>query len=150
MRRLYPLLLAILMAGCAERKPATVPTPPSTSPSTPPSAPPPPRPTKREPPPPRPAKTEPPPPPRVLSPQASDAEEERLKQEVQTRIAGAEQVVKQIGQRKLAQDQQETFSTIRSFLAKAKEALSLKDFPRAFILADKAKVLADELLSAPR
>ncbi|MBI3077108.1 MAG: hypothetical protein HYY85_09030 [Deltaproteobacteria bacterium] len=72
-----------------------------------------------------------------------------MQQQAQARIAGAEQVVKQIGQKKLAKDQQETFSTIRSFLAKAKEALSLKDFPRAFILADKAKILADELLTTP-
>lgn len=119
------------MAGCAERRPVAVPTPPSAPPQ------------------PRPVKKEPPPPPRVLSPQVGGAEEDRLQQQAQARIAGAEQVVKQIGQKKLAKDQQETFSTIRSFLAKAKEALSLKDFPRAFILADKAKILADELLTTP-
>lgn len=53
-------------------------------------------------------------------------------------------------QQKLAKEQQETFSTIQGFLAKSKEALSIKDFLRAFNLADKAQVLADELFRALR
>jgi len=53
-------------------------------------------------------------------------------------------------QQKLATEQQEIFLTIQSFLSKAKEALSIMDFPRAFNLADKAQVLANELFRALR
>lgn len=97
---------------------------------------------------PRPAGKEPPPP--LLSPQVGHEEEDRLKQEAKARIDGAEQIVRQIDQKKLAKEQQETLLTIQSFLFKAKEALSIKDFLRAFNLADKAKILADELVSALR
>jgi hypothetical protein len=86
----------------------------------------------------------------VLSPQVGQEEEERLRREARARIERAEQVVRQIDQKKLAQEQRENFSTIQSFLSKANEALSMKDFPRAFNLADKARVLAEELLSTPR
>lgn len=40
---------------------------------------------------------------------------------------------------------QQTLSTVHSFLAKAREALSVNDFQRAVNLADKARILADEL-----
>jgi hypothetical protein len=80
-----------------------------------------------------------------------DREEEgKLRVEAEARIEGAEYVVKQIDDKKLATDQQEIFSTIRSFLSKAREALSVKDFSRAFNLADKAKALAEELLHTIR
>jgi len=126
------ILLAVIAAGCAEPKAVVAPTPPP--------APPKPRPVKKE-----------PPPPPVLSPQVGGQEdEERLKQEASGRIEKAEHMVKQIDQQKLAKEQQETFLTIQSFLSKAKEALSIKDFPRAFNLADKAQVLADELFRALR
>ena len=38
-----------------------------------------------------------------------------------------------------------SFFTIQSFLVKAKEALSERDVQRAFALADKAYLLANEL-----
>lgn len=120
----YALLLAFIGAGCAELKTTVTPTPPP--------APPKPPPVKKEPPP-------------LLSPQVGQAEEDRLKQEAKAKIEGAERLVKQIDQKKLAKEQEETFLTIQSFLSKAKEALSLKDFLRAFTLADKAQTLADEL-----
>jgi hypothetical protein len=41
-------------------------------------------------------------------------------------------------------------STIQSFLSKAREALLVKDFSRAYNLADKALILAEELLGAVR
>ena len=44
--------------------------------------------------------------------------------------------------RRLRGDQQESFLTIQSFLAKAREALSARDVQRAFTLADKAYLLA--------
>jgi hypothetical protein len=72
-------------------------------------------------------------------------EEEQLRQKAQAKIEGAEQVFKRIDQQTLAKDQREILSTIQNFLSKAKEALSLRDFSRAYNLADKAFVLAEEL-----
>jgi hypothetical protein len=77
-------------------------------------------------------------------------EEDRLKQEAMSRIDGAERIVKQIDQNSLAEDQRGTFLTLQSFLSKAREALSLEDFLKAFNLADKAQILAQELLNSLR
>jgi hypothetical protein len=125
------LLVAVLLMGCADLKAVFAPTPP------PPSAPP----VKKAPAPPT-----PPPPPPVLSPQVGREDEDRLKREASSKIQKAEQIVQQVDQKKLGKEQQETFSTIQSFLAKAKEALSTQDFQRALNLSDKAQVLAEELV----
>ncbi len=124
-------LLTVLMAGCAQSKAAGVPSGPA-SPQA------------------YPMREESPSPPRLLSSQVGREEEERLKQQAATRIEGTEQMVRQINAKKLAKDQEEVFSTIRSFLSKAKEALALKDFLRAFTLADKARILAEGLLTTLR
>lgn len=58
-------------------------------------------------------------------------------------------MVERINQRTLAKDQREILSTIHSFLTKAKEALSIKDFSRAYNLANKAFILAQELSGTP-
>jgi hypothetical protein len=89
-----------------------------------------------------------PPKPRVLSPQLED--EQRIQRQAQSRIDATERLVRQIEQKKLAGDQQENFLTIQSFLAKAKEALSARDVQRAFTLADKAHLLAEELSRTAR
>ena len=68
-----------------------------------------------------------------------------MRREAQKRIDGTERLVRQIDQKKLVGQQQQNFETIQSFLAKAKEALSARDLQRAFTLADKAYLLADEL-----
>lgn len=91
-----------------------------------------------------------PPPPSVLSPQVSPAEEGRLRELAATRIGDAEQLLGRVDQRKLGPDQQQTLSTVHSFLAKAREALSVNDFQRAVNLADKARILADELARRAR
>jgi len=127
-------LLTVLMAGCAQSKAPVVP-PPAAAP---PAAAPPRSPVREE------------PPPRVLSSPAGREEEEQLKQQAAARIESTERMVRQINAKKLAKDQEELFSTIRSFLSKAKEAIALKDFPRAFALADKARILAEELLTTVR
>jgi len=93
---------------------------------------------------------EPPSPPRLLSSQVGREEEERLKQQAARSIEGTEQMVRQINAKKLAKDQEDVLSTIRSFQSKAKEALALKDFLRASALADKARILAQELLTTLR
>ena len=93
---------------------------------------------------------EPPTPAPVLAPQASAEEEQRIKGQAERRIEGTEKLVQRIDPSRLAREQQENYKTIQSFLAKAREALSGRDVQRAFTLADKAFLLADELSKAPR
>jgi hypothetical protein len=116
---------------------------PSPSPAprvTPPAAP---RPTA---PPSAPTNVQPP----VLSPVLSVADEQRLRADTQQRLDGAEQRLRQIDPSKLASAQQDSLQTVQSFIDKAREALQAKDIQRAFTLADKAYVLADELTKRPR
>ncbi|HUG35974.1 MAG TPA: hypothetical protein VML54_03430 [Candidatus Limnocylindrales bacterium] len=110
----------------------------------------PPRPVSPPPPPaavPPPAPVVPPP---MLSPEIGTEEQRRLTREAQARIAGAERLVARLDRDKLGRQQQETFSTIQSFLVKAREAMTERDYPRALVLADKARVLAEELSQKPR
>lgn len=130
-------LLAVILTGCADLKAIfSPPPPPSTSPPLPPPAPP--------------VRKAPAPPPPVLSPEVGREDEDRLKREASGRIQKAEEMIRQVDQKKLAKEQQETFATIQSFLGKAKEALSAQDFPRASNLADKAAVLAEDLVRTLR
>ena len=86
----------------------------------------------------------------VLAPQASAEEEQRIKSQAERRIEGTERLVQRIDPSRLAREQQENYLTIQSFLTKAREALSTRDVQRAFTLADKAYLLADELSKVPR
>ena len=130
-------LLAVILTGCADLKAIfSPPPPPSASPPPPPPAPP--------------VRKAPAPPPPVLSPDVGREDEDRLKREASGRIQKAEETIRQVDQKKLAKEQQETLSTIQSFLGKAKEALSAQDFPRASNLADKAVVLAEDLVRSLR
>jgi hypothetical protein len=86
----------------------------------------------------------------VLAPQASAEEEQRLKAQAERRIEGTEKLVLRIDPARLPREQQENYRTIQSFLVKAREALSTRDVQRAFTLADKAYLLADEMSKAPR
>ena len=70
--------------------------------------------------------------------------------EANERIQSAERNLQMIDAQKLGADQQETYQTIHSFLDQAKTALSRKDFPRALNLAQKAKILSDELSRSQR
>jgi len=140
MRSLYSvILLAVMLGSCAEKKATVVPGSPLPSPRS--------RPVKKEP---SPVRKEPPPAPTTLSPQVGQEEEDRLKQEAKSRIDGAERLVKQVDQNRLVEEQRGTLLTIQSFLSKAREALSLEDFLRAFNLADKAQILAQELVNTIR
>jgi hypothetical protein len=89
-------------------------------------------------------------PPPVLSPVLSAVDEQRLRAETQQRIEGAEQRLRQIDPAKLAAGQQDSLLTVQSFLDKAREAVQAKDIQRAYTLADKAFLLADELARRPR
>jgi hypothetical protein len=86
----------------------------------------------------------------VLAPQASAEEEQRIKSQAERRIEGTERLVQKIDPSRLVREQRENYLTIQSFLAKAREALSARDVQRAFTLADKAYLLADELSKRPR
>ena len=134
-------------------KEPVVPAPKVVSPAPPPPvAPAPPPPVAPPSPPPRTAAIpkEPPTPPPVLAPQASAEEEQRMKTQAERRIEGTEKLVQRIDPSRLAREQQENYLTIQSFLSKAREALSTRDMQRAFTLADKAYLLADELSKTPR
>lgn len=89
-------------------------------------------------------------PPPVLSPVLSAVDEQKLRAEAQQRIDGAEQRLRQVDPAKLASDQQDSLQTVQSFVDKAREALQTQDVQRAFTLADKAYLLADELAKRPR
>jgi uncharacterized protein with von Willebrand factor type A (vWA) domain len=95
--------------------------------------------------PPPPAKRESLPPP-VLTPQVGRGDEDRLLREANERIQKAEQTVQQVDQKRLVKDQQETYATIQSFIANAREAASARDFLKANNLAEKAQILAEDLL----
>ena len=155
-------------AATVDEEPATAPrpAPASREPAPGPAKPVPPPPAAREPqsptpPPAAPAAPVPPPrtaaiprepnvPPPVLAPQASAEEEQRIKSQAERRIEGTERIVQKIDPARLAREQRENYSTIQSFLSKAREALSARDVQRAFTLADKAYLLADELSKGPR
>jgi len=71
-----------------------------------------------------------------------------MTRESATRIQKTEEIMAQIDEKKLSKEQRDTFSTIQSFLANAKQALAAQDFLRAFNLADKAQILTEELFRA--
>lgn len=133
-------------------KEPVAPAPKVVSPPPPPPVAPAPPPPVAPPPPPRTAAIpkEPSTPPPVLAPQASVEEEQRMKTQAERRIEGTEKLVQRIDPSRLAREQQENYLTIQSFLSKAREALSTRDMQRAFTLADKAYLLADELSKTPR
>jgi hypothetical protein len=84
-------------------------------------------------------------PPPVLSRQLSATEETRLRQLATKHIEDTERIVQQVDRERLTANQKETFSTVQTFLARAREALVANDVEAAYNLADKARVLTDEL-----
>lgn len=127
------------------KEPEPAPTPPKPAPPATPTPPTPATPPKTAALPPQPSTPTP-----VLAPQASAEEEQRMKTQAERRIEGTERLVKKIDPSRLAREQQENYKTIKSFLVKAREALSSRDVQRAFTLADKAYLLADEMSKVPR
>lgn len=96
-------------------------------------------------PPPPPSRVTPEPAPPVLSPVLSAVDEQKLRADTQQRIDRTAQRLRQIDPSKLASADQDSLQTVQSFLEKAREALQAQDIQRAFTLADKAYLLADEL-----
>jgi hypothetical protein len=71
-------------------------------------------------------------------------------EEVQQRLARAQRTLDEMDRTKLVADQREIFASAQDFVTKAREALVLRDLPRAQVLADKAAKLADDLAAATR
>ncbi len=132
MRRISIVILVWgAVAACVEKKPGIAPAPPQRALKA------------------RPAKRQPPLSPAALPPpQVGYGQEDQLREEAKGKVEAAERIVRQIDKQQLEQEQQDTLLTIQSFLVKAKEAFSARDFLMAFTLADKAKILGEELLSA--
>jgi hypothetical protein len=84
----------------------------------------------------------------VLSPRIDD--EEQVTSHVTARLGHARRIVDRIDLTKLSPDQREMFVSIYDFVAKARNALSSKDYPRADVLSKKASTLADELATVSR
>lgn len=114
----------------------------------------PPAPVKKEAEPPPPPKKEPEPPPEkkeaetpppVLAPQVGKGGEEQLKRTYGSRILRTEQIIGELEGKTLTGEQQERLMTIRSLLGNAKEALTAQDLTKASNLAEKARLLAEEL-----
>ena len=86
----------------------------------------------------------------VLSPDVSPEAAERLSRETRARLDATEGLLRPLDGKALPPEQAETYSTIQSFLAKAREALERQDLQRAATLADKANILAQELVQPRR
>jgi hypothetical protein len=82
----------------------------------------------------------------VVSPRVQD--EERISRDVTARLTEARRRLAQVDPARLVGDQREIFASVQDFLTKAEEAMAAKDLPRAQILADKARKLADDLVAA--
>ena len=83
-------------------------------------------------------------------PEASPETAERLSRETRARLDATEGLLRPLDGKALPPEQAETYSTIQSFLAKAREALERQDLQRAATLADKANILAQELVQPRR
>ena len=152
--------IAMGWVGCTTVKSVFSPPPAPTIPVAPPAPVPPkkepvaPAPPKKEPEVPQPPKKEPdaPPekkdsetPPPVLAPQVGKGDEEQLRRTAISRIQRTEQLVGQLEGKSLTGEQQERLMTVRSLLGSARDALTAQDLTKASNLADKARLLAEEL-----
>lgn len=84
-------------------------------------------------------------PPPVLAPQVGKSDEEQLRRTAVSRIQRVEQLVAQLEGKSLTGEQQERLMTVRSLLGNARDALTAQDLTKASNLADKARLLAEEL-----
>ena len=152
--------IAVFWSGCTTIKSVFSPPPAPKVPVSPPAPVPPkkepvaPAPVKKEPEAPQPPKKEPetplekkeseaPPP--VLAPQVGKGDEDQLKRTAGSRIQRTEQLIGQLEAKSLTSEQEERLMTVRNLLANAKEALVAQDLTKASNLADKARLLAEEL-----
>ncbi len=157
--------VALSWGGCTTIKSIFSPPPAPTVPVAPPAPVPPkkepvapaPAPTKKEPEAPQPPKKEPETPPDkkdseasppVLAPQVGKGDEEQLRRTAVSRIQRTEQLVGQLEGKSLTGEQQERLMTVRSLLGSSRDALTAQDLTKASNLAEKARLLAEELSQA--
>jgi len=81
-----------------------------------------------------------------LLPQTTTAEQSKQQSEVDQLLAAAEENLKKIAGRQLTADQQDTVSQIKQFMEQSKQAVAAGDTERAHNLAEKAKLLSEELV----
>jgi hypothetical protein len=98
-------------------------------------------------PPPTESATPKPPPPRI-TPGLSPQEQARLQQETLDAISLSEKNLKLADGRNLNSTQRDLAEKVRGFLAQAQEARNEGDWARARNLADKARVLSNELVNS--
>jgi hypothetical protein len=80
----------------------------------------------------------------------STEEDARIRGDAQNRLTGTETLLRQVDSKKLGGQQQENFRIIESLLASAKDALYGRDSQRARTLAEKAYLLAEDLVRSLR
>jgi hypothetical protein len=86
--------------------------------------------------------------PPLISPRVSPAQQSERKQQTEKSIATAEANLHRALGHSLNDTQQDMVEKIRSFLAQSREAGEVPDWERAFVLAEKARVLSEELVNA--
>jgi hypothetical protein len=89
-------------------------------------------------------------PPPVLAPQVGKQGEENLRRMALSQMQRSEQVIGQLEAKKLTNEQQEQLLTVKGLLGGAREALSSQDLTKASNLAEKARILAEELAQTVR
>jgi len=123
-----------------ESAPETTPTPKPVQPK--------PRPVTPAGPPPAAEAPAPKPAPPQITPSISPAREAELKSQTQKSIAEAEANLRRTAGRQLNDVQHDMVEKIQSFLIQSREAGGIPDWSRAFILADKARLLSIELVNS--
>jgi hypothetical protein len=81
-----------------------------------------------------------------ILPELKPAEAERLQQVTAKLLSESEADLQKLASKQLTPDQQATAGQIRSFLSQSKDASEGKDWQRAYHLAFKAQLLADDLV----
>ncbi len=83
-----------------------------------------------------------------ITPRISPAQEAELRSQTQKSIAEAEANLHRTAGRQLNDVQRDMVEKIQSFLIQSREASEIPDWSRAFILADKARLLSIELVNS--
>jgi hypothetical protein len=81
-----------------------------------------------------------------ISPGMTEEQARRQRKRTETLLDSTENNLRQLADRKLDQNQQDTISQIRNYMAGARSALKDGDPQRARTLAFKARVLSDDLV----
>jgi outer membrane biosynthesis protein TonB len=86
--------------------------------------------------------------PPLISPRVSPAQQTERRQQTEKSISVAETNLRRASGHALNDTQQDMVEKIRSFLAQAREAGEIPDWERALVLAEKARVLSEELVNS--